>query len=107
MTLGLRIVVYPVKDLAQAKALYGRLLGVAPVITGWPRARRGHGATPGRGFGPAPPPWRGGRSATSRSRRWSTRCAVSPEDPQGDRTSIARTGTTRACTLAIATSPAG
>jgi predicted enzyme related to lactoylglutathione lyase len=30
MTSGLRTVIYPVKDLARAKALYGTLLGVAP-----------------------------------------------------------------------------
>ena len=30
MTSGMRTIIYPVKDLAQAKALYGRLLGVAP-----------------------------------------------------------------------------
>jgi len=30
MTSGLRTVIYPVKDLAQAKTLYGTLLGVAP-----------------------------------------------------------------------------
>ena len=30
MTSGFRTVIYPVKDLAQAKTLYGRLLGVAP-----------------------------------------------------------------------------
>lgn len=30
MTSGLKTVIYPVKDLAQAKTLYGKLLGVAP-----------------------------------------------------------------------------
>jgi predicted enzyme related to lactoylglutathione lyase len=30
MTSGMRTMVYPVKDLDQAKALYGKLLGVAP-----------------------------------------------------------------------------
>ncbi len=30
MTSGLRTVIYPVKDLAQAKTLYGRLLDVEP-----------------------------------------------------------------------------
>ena len=30
MTSGMRTVVYPVKDLAQAKTLYGKLLGVVP-----------------------------------------------------------------------------
>ena len=30
MTSGMRTVVYPVKDLAQAKTLYGKLLGVEP-----------------------------------------------------------------------------
>lgn len=30
MTSGLRTVIYPVKDLTRAKALYGKLLGVAP-----------------------------------------------------------------------------
>ena len=30
MTSGMRTIIYPVKDLAQAKALYGKLLGVAP-----------------------------------------------------------------------------
>lgn len=30
MTSGIRTVVYPVKDLARAKTLYGKLLGVAP-----------------------------------------------------------------------------
>ena len=30
MTSGMRTVIYPVKDLAQAKTLYGKLLGVAP-----------------------------------------------------------------------------
>ena len=32
MTSGLRTVIYPVKDLARAKALYGKLLGVAPYM---------------------------------------------------------------------------
>jgi predicted enzyme related to lactoylglutathione lyase len=32
MTSGLRTVIYPVKDLARAKALYGTLLGVAPYM---------------------------------------------------------------------------
>jgi predicted enzyme related to lactoylglutathione lyase len=30
MTLGMRTLVFPVKDLAQAKTLYGKLLGVEP-----------------------------------------------------------------------------
>lgn len=30
MTSGIRTIIYPVKDLARAKALYGRLLGVEP-----------------------------------------------------------------------------
>ena len=30
MTSGMRTVIYPVKDLAQAKTLYGKLLGVEP-----------------------------------------------------------------------------
>ncbi len=30
MTSGIRTVIYPVKDLAQAKTLYGKLLGVVP-----------------------------------------------------------------------------
>jgi predicted enzyme related to lactoylglutathione lyase len=30
MTSGLKVVVYPVKDLAQAKSLYAKLLGVDP-----------------------------------------------------------------------------
>ena len=30
MTSGIRTVIYPVKDLAQAKALYGKLVGVEP-----------------------------------------------------------------------------
>ncbi len=30
MTSGIRTVIYPVKDLAQAKTLYGALLGVEP-----------------------------------------------------------------------------
>ncbi len=30
MTSGMRTVIYPVRDLAQAKKLYGKLLGVAP-----------------------------------------------------------------------------
>ena len=33
MTSGIRTVIYPVKDLAQAKTLYGKLLGVAPTWT--------------------------------------------------------------------------
>jgi hypothetical protein len=32
MTEGVRTIVYPVKDLAQAKTLYGRLVGVEPYI---------------------------------------------------------------------------
>lgn len=32
MTSGIRTVIYPVKDLAQAKMLYGKLLGVAPAM---------------------------------------------------------------------------
>jgi predicted enzyme related to lactoylglutathione lyase len=30
MTSGIKTVIYPVKDLTRAKALYGKLLGVAP-----------------------------------------------------------------------------
>jgi predicted enzyme related to lactoylglutathione lyase len=30
VTSGIRTVIYPVKDIAKAKALYGKLLGVAP-----------------------------------------------------------------------------
>ena len=32
MNQGIRTVIYPVKDLAQAKALYGQLLGVEPYM---------------------------------------------------------------------------
>jgi len=32
MTSGMKTVIYPVKDLAQAKTLYGKLLGVAPAM---------------------------------------------------------------------------
>ena len=32
MTSGMKTVIYPVKDLAQAKKLYGNLLGVAPIV---------------------------------------------------------------------------
>lgn len=32
MTSGMRTVIYPVKDIAQAKTLYGKLLGVAPSL---------------------------------------------------------------------------
>ncbi len=32
MTSGIRTVIYPVKDLAQAKTLYGKLLGVVPYM---------------------------------------------------------------------------
>ena len=32
MTSGLRTVIYPVKDLARAKTLYSKLLGVAPAM---------------------------------------------------------------------------
>lgn len=32
MTSGLKTVIYPVKGLAQAKTLYGKLLGVAPAM---------------------------------------------------------------------------
>lgn len=32
MTSGLKTVIYPVKDLAQAKTLYGTLLGLEPVM---------------------------------------------------------------------------
>jgi predicted enzyme related to lactoylglutathione lyase len=32
MTSGIRTIIYPVKDLAQAKTLYSRLLGVEPII---------------------------------------------------------------------------
>ena len=32
MTSGIKTVIYPVKDLAQAKALYGNLLGVEPAM---------------------------------------------------------------------------
>lgn len=30
MTSGIRTIIYPVKDIAKAKALYGKLLGVSP-----------------------------------------------------------------------------
>jgi len=30
MTSGISTIIYPVQDLAQAKTLYGKLLGVAP-----------------------------------------------------------------------------
>jgi len=32
MNQGIRTVIYPVKDIAQAKALYGKLLGVEPYM---------------------------------------------------------------------------
>jgi predicted enzyme related to lactoylglutathione lyase len=32
MTSGIRIVIYPVRDLAKAKALYGKLVGVEPYM---------------------------------------------------------------------------
>jgi predicted enzyme related to lactoylglutathione lyase len=32
MTAGLRTIIYPVKDLASAKTLYGRLLGAEPIM---------------------------------------------------------------------------
>ena len=32
MTQGIKTVIYPVKDLAAAKALFGKLLGVAPYV---------------------------------------------------------------------------
>jgi predicted enzyme related to lactoylglutathione lyase len=32
MTSGMRTIIYPVKDLARAKRLYGALLGVAPTV---------------------------------------------------------------------------
>jgi predicted enzyme related to lactoylglutathione lyase len=32
MTQGLRTIVYPAKDMAQAKALFGKLLGVDPYV---------------------------------------------------------------------------
>jgi predicted enzyme related to lactoylglutathione lyase len=32
MTSGIRIVIYPVKDLAKAKTLYGKLVGVEPYM---------------------------------------------------------------------------
>lgn len=32
MTSGIRTIIYPVTDLAQAKTLYGALLGVAPIM---------------------------------------------------------------------------
>ncbi|MEP7359590.1 MAG: VOC family protein [Anaerolineales bacterium] len=34
MNQGIQLVVYPVKDLAQAKALYGQWLGVEPYVDG-------------------------------------------------------------------------
>ncbi|MHB8625385.1 MAG: VOC family protein [Aggregatilineales bacterium] len=34
MNQGIKLTVYPVKDIAQAKALYGNLLGVAPYVDG-------------------------------------------------------------------------
>src|SRR4029453_13283219 len=59
MTSGIRTVIYPVKDLAQAKALYTKLAGVAPIAdqpsyvgfkadgqeTGLAPNRRGQGMT--------------------------------------------------------------
>ena len=32
MTQGMRTIIYPVKDIAQAKKLYGKLLGVEPYV---------------------------------------------------------------------------
>ena len=32
MTMGIQTIIYPVKDLAKAKAVYGALLGAAPVV---------------------------------------------------------------------------
>ena len=32
MTLGIKTIIYPVKDLAMAKAMYGALLGVPPAV---------------------------------------------------------------------------
>lgn len=32
MTSGMKTIIYPVRDLERAKALYGRLLGVEPVV---------------------------------------------------------------------------
>src|SRR5689334_4035833 len=32
MNQGIKTIIYPVKDIAQAKALYGKLLGVAPYM---------------------------------------------------------------------------
>ncbi len=32
MNQGIRTVIYPVKDLAQAKTLYSKLLGVEPIM---------------------------------------------------------------------------
>ncbi len=34
MSQGMRLIVYPVHDLAQAKRLYGTLLGVEPYVDG-------------------------------------------------------------------------
>ncbi len=34
MIQGIRLFIYPVKDLAQAKTLYSKLLGIAPYVAG-------------------------------------------------------------------------
>ena len=34
MNQGIRTVIYPVKDIAQAKTLYSKLLGVEPYVDG-------------------------------------------------------------------------
>lgn len=63
MTPAMRTVIYPVKDLARAKTLYGKLLGVAPyadeayyvgfrvgdqeVGPGPPRSQQGHDGAAG------------------------------------------------------------
>jgi extradiol dioxygenase family protein len=50
MNHGITTVIYPVKDLEQAKALYSKLLGVAPYADApymWLEAQQyGHGLTP-------------------------------------------------------------
>jgi extradiol dioxygenase family protein len=37
MTEGVKTIIYPVKDLAKAKTLYSKLLGVEPFLGGLPR----------------------------------------------------------------------
>ncbi len=51
MTAGLKTIIYPVKDLARAKALFGALLGVEPYAdepyyVGFKDAGRTSGSTP-------------------------------------------------------------